>query len=208
MKRSNLGNIVFIALVILTVAVWVVFPPHREGTENYLRYQIGMTLGSVMIVLMSFSLFLSTRPRWAEPYFGGLDKMYITHRRTSTSAFLLMFLHLLVVPITFVNLRLGNYLAIIAFLGIVTIVLTTIAPRIAFLNRLTGNTYDGWKNLHRYIGIFFIIGFIHSLTVNALSAFVAINWTQLFLSLALFHIFTLKCLAAFLKNMCRIQLSL
>ncbi len=180
MKKQNLGNLVVILFVLITLGVWVAFPPLPGEANNYARAYAGEVLGSIMIVLMSFSLFLSTRPRWAEPYFGGLDKMYITHRRTSTSAFLLMFLHLLVVPITFVNLRLGNYLAIIAFLGIVTIVLTTIAPRIAFLNRLTGNTYDGWKNLHRYIGIFFIIGFIHSLTVNALSAFVAINWTQLF----------------------------
>ncbi len=180
MKKQNLGNLVIILFVLITVGVWVAFPPLPGEANNYVRAYAGEVLGSIMIVLMSFSLFLSTRPRWAEPYFGGLDKMYITHRRTSTSAFLLMFLHLLIVPITFVNLRLGNYLAIIAFLGIVTIVLTTIAPRIAFLNRLTGNTYDGWKNLHRYIGIFFIIGFIHSLTVNALSAFVAISWTQLF----------------------------
>jgi predicted ferric reductase len=83
-----------------------------------------------MIMLMSFSLFISTRPRWAEQFFGGLDKMYMTHRRTSTSAFLLMFVHLLTVPITIVNLRIGNYLGMIAFLGIVAIVLPTLAPRI------------------------------------------------------------------------------
>ena len=75
MKR-NLGNIIFTILVLLTIVVWVVFPPHSEGVENYLRYHVGMTIGSVVIVLMSFSLFISTRPRWAEPYFGGLDKMY------------------------------------------------------------------------------------------------------------------------------------
>jgi predicted ferric reductase len=92
----------------------------------------------------------------------------------------LLFVHLLTVPITTVNLRLGNYLAMIAFTGIVTIVLITLAPRIPFLNRLSGGTYEGWKNLHRYIGIFFIIGFIHSLTVNALNALIAISWVQIF----------------------------
>lgn len=179
MKR-NPGNLVIVTLVILTVIIWILFPPASEGVENYARAYAGEMLGSLVIVLMSFSLFLSARPKWAEPYFGGLDRMYSTHRRTSTSAFLLMFLHLLVVPITVMNLRLGNYLAMIAFLGIVAIVLPTLAPRIAFLNRLTGNTYEGWKKLHRFIGIFFITGFIHSLTVNAPSAFIAINWTQIF----------------------------
>ena len=113
MKR-NIGNIIIIVLVLVTVIVWAVFPPEREGVENYVRYQVGMTIGSVVIALMSFSLFISTRPRWAEPYFGGLDKMYMTHRHTSTAAFLLMFVHILIVPLHLVNLAIGNYLAIVA----------------------------------------------------------------------------------------------
>ena len=184
MKR-NLGNVVFIVLVVATILVWAVFPPEREGVENYARYQIGMTLGSLVIVLMSFSLFLSTRPRWAEPFFGGMDKMYQTHRRTSTSAFLLMFVHLLIVPLHLVDLAVGNYLAIISFLGFIAIVLPTLAPRVPFLNKLTGNTYEGWKRLHSFIGIFFILGYVHSITVRAPTAGVAINWNQIFVFLGI-----------------------
>lgn len=183
MKR-NLGNLVLIILVLVTVIVWAVFPPEREGVENYARYQVGMTLGSVMLALMSFSLFLSTRPRWAEPYFGGLDKMYMTHRYTSTAAFLLMFVHIVIVPLHITNLALGNYLAITAFLGLVAIVLPTLAPRVPYLNRLTGETYEGWKKLHRYIGIFFILGYLHSITVRAPSS-LAINWNQIFVFLGI-----------------------
>jgi predicted ferric reductase len=185
MKRSNIGNLVFIALVVLTIIVWIVFPPQREGTENYLRYHISMTIGSVMIALMSFSLFLSTRPRWAEPYFGGLDKMYITHRYTSTSAFLLMFVHIVIVPLHIFDLALGNYLAIVAFLGFIAIVLPTLSPRIPYLSKLTGGTYEGWKKLHRYIGIFFILGYLHSITVDAPTTKVAINWNQIFVFLGI-----------------------
>ena len=178
--KQKLGNFTVIAFVLLTVMVWLVFPPINNGAENFTRAYAGEVLGSLLIVLMSCSLFLSTRPKWAEPYFGGLDKMYITHRKTSTSAFLLMFVHLLTVPISTTNLRLGNYLAMISFLGIVAIVLPTLAPRIPFLSKLTNSTYEGWKKLHRFIGIFFITGFIHSLTINGLSAFIAINWVQIF----------------------------
>jgi predicted ferric reductase len=91
-----------------------------------------------------------------------------------------MFVHLLTVPISTTNLRLGNYLAMISFLGIVAIVLPTLAPRIPFLSKLTNSTYEGWKKLHRFIGIFFITGFIHSLTIKGLDAFIAINWVQIF----------------------------
>ncbi len=185
MKRNNIGNIIFIALVLLTVIVWILFPPHNDGKEEYFRYQVGMIIGSMMIVLMSFSLFLSTRPRWAEKFFGGLDKMYQTHRRTSTSAFLLMFVHILIVPIHIFDFKLGNYFGIVAFLGLIAIVLPTLAPRIPFLNRLTGQTYEGWKKLHGFIGIFFILGYLHSITVKAPTTSIAINWNQIFVFLGI-----------------------
>lgn len=181
MKRSNTGNLVIFASVFLTIVVWFVFPPHADGSDTFVRRYAGEILGSMVIVLMSFSLFLSTRPKWAEPYFGGLDKMYITHRRVSTVAFLLLFVHLLTVPISINDMRIGNYIAIVAFIGIVSIVLVTLAPRIPFLSKfLTGGTYDGWKRIHRFIGIFFILGFIHSLTVKALDALIPITWVQMF----------------------------
>ena len=184
MKR-NLGNIVIIILVVLTIAIWIVFPPESEGVQNYGRAYAGEVLGSLMILFMSCSLFISTRPKWAEVYFAGLDKMYMTHRRTSTSAFLLMFVHVLTVPISIMNLRIGNYLGMIAFLGILAIVLPTLAPRIPFLGRLAGKDYEDWKKLHRYVGIFFFIGYLHSISVNAPSAKVAINWTQIFVILGI-----------------------
>ena len=180
MKRY-IGNVVIVGFVILTVIVWFLFPPEYDGRPNFERQYAGEIIGSVNIVLMSFALFLSTRPKWAEPYFGGLDKMYITHRQIATTAFLLIFIHVLTVPISVTGWKLGNYLAVIAFTGIVSIVLVSLAPRITFLNKLTGGTYEGWKRLKRFIGIFFILAFIHSLTIgNPLHAFIAINWVQLF----------------------------
>lgn len=191
MKR-HIGNIVIILSVVLTVIVWFVFPPVNDGRANFERQYAGEIIGSINIVLMAFALFLSTRPKWAEPYFGGLDKMYITHRQVATAAFLLIFVHVLTVPISVSGWALGNYLAVISFVGIVSIVLVTLAPRVAFLNKLTGGTYEGWKNLKRYIGIFFILGFIHSLTIgNPLDAFIAINWVQLFFILgAISYLYT------------------
>lgn len=176
----NIGNLTIIALVILNIVVWLVFAPVYDGDPNFLRKYAGEVIGSNNIVLMACSLFLSTRPKWAEKYFGGLDKMYVTHRHTGTAALLLIFVHVLTVPITTTGWRLGNYLAVISFAGIVSIVLITLAPRIPFLNRLTGSDYEDWKKLKRWIGIFFILGFFHSLTVDALDARIAITWTMIF----------------------------
>jgi predicted ferric reductase len=180
MKR-NIGNLVIIALVVLTVVVWIVFPPENDGRDKFLRQYVGEVIGSINIVLMACSLVIAARPKWAEPYFGGLDKMYMTHRHTSTAALLLIFVHVLTVPISLSGWVLGNYLAVIAFIGIVSIALVSLSPRIPFLNRITGGTYEGWKRLKKYIGIFFILGFIHSLTIrDPLDAFIAINFVQVF----------------------------
>jgi predicted ferric reductase len=177
---QHIGNLTIIALVILNIVVWLVFPPVYDGDPNFLRKYAGEVIGSNNIVLMACSLFLATRPKWAEKYFGGLDKMYITHRHTGTAALLLIFVHVLTVPISTTGWRLGNYLAVISFAGIVSIVLITLAPRIPFLNRLAGADYEDWKKLKRWIGIFFILGFFHSLTVDALDARTAITWTMIF----------------------------
>jgi predicted ferric reductase len=197
--KQKLGNIFIILMVVLTVVVWVVFPPIYDGRENFIRTYAGEVLGSTLIVLMSFSLFLAARPKWAEPYFGGLDKMYVTHRHTSTAAFLLIFVHIITVPIS-TNWVLGNYLAVIAATGIITLVLISLAPRIPFLNKLTGGTYEGWKNLKKFIGIFFIIGFIHALTIDALDAFIAINWVQLFFILGTASYLYTEVLGGFFKK--------
>lgn len=180
MRKSNVGNLVIFICVFLTVIVWIVFPPVNDGRENFLRQYVGEVIGSINIVLMAFSLLISARPKWAEPFFGGLDEMYVTHRRTSTMAFLLILVHVLTVPISLVW-KLGNYLAVIAFLGIVPLALLSLAPRIPFLNKMTGGTYEGWKKLKRFIGVYFIIAFIHSLTIpSPLHALIPISWVQIF----------------------------
>jgi predicted ferric reductase len=197
--KQKLGNIFIILMVVLTVVVWLAFPPVDDGRENFIRTYAGEVLGSILIVLMSFSLFLAARPKWAEPYFGGLDKMYVTHRHTSTAAFLLIFVHVITVPIS-THWVLGNYLAVIAAAGISTLVLISLAPRIPFLNKLTGGTYEGWKNLKKFIGIFFILGFIHALTIDALDALTAITWVQLFFILGTVSYLYTEVLGGFFKK--------
>src|SRR5258706_13741187 len=97
MKR-NIGNLFIIACVVLTVVVWFVFPPENDGRANFARQYAGEIIGSVNIVLMASALFISTRPKRAGTYFGGLDKMYINHRPGPTIAFLFNFLLVLTGP--------------------------------------------------------------------------------------------------------------
>ncbi|MBI5935013.1 MAG: ferric reductase-like transmembrane domain-containing protein [Chloroflexi bacterium] len=200
MRKSNLGNLAIIVSLILTIIVWIVFPPVNDGRENFIRQYVGEIIGSINIVLMSFSLLISARPKWAEPYFGGLDKMYVAHRRTSTAAFLLILVHVLTVPIS-LDWKLGNYLAVIAFLGIVPLALISLAPRIPWLGKLAGNSYERWKKLKRFIGVYFIIAFVHSLTVpHPLEALIAISWVQVFFIIGLVSYLYTELFGRFFKK--------
>jgi predicted ferric reductase len=87
--EKQAGNLVIIALAVLNILVWFVFPPVNDGRQNFERAWAGEILGSTVIILMASALILSTRSKWAEPFFGGLDKMYLSHRRAAVSAFLL-----------------------------------------------------------------------------------------------------------------------
>jgi predicted ferric reductase len=203
--KKGVGNVVIVILVLVTILLWVTFPPppypENNVGRNYPRQFAGEVIGSVVMVLMACSLFLAARPKWAEPFFGGLDRMYLTHRRCSESAFLLLFAHVLTVPIsTHREFPLGGYIGLIAFPGIVTIVLMTIAPRITFLNKLTGGTYKGWKRLHRFIGIFFILGYLHSLTLGSLTLEVQRKWLDLFFFLGTGSYLYTELLGRFFKK--------
>lgn len=178
MRQRQFGHLIILALVFLNFILWLVFPPIDDGRPNFLRAYAGEVLGSTVIILMACGLVLAARPAWAESYFGGLDKMYIAHKQVNTTAFLLLFVHLLTVPITTDRLLPGTPLAIVAFAGIVVLVLLTLSPRIPLLSNLTHASYDKWKKTHRFIGIFYVIGFVHSLLVNPLSAIVAFSYVQ------------------------------
>jgi hypothetical protein len=51
--KQNIGNLVIIALVILNIIVWLVFPPVNDGRANFLRQYAGEVIGSNNIILMA-----------------------------------------------------------------------------------------------------------------------------------------------------------
>ena len=56
-------------------------------------------ISSTAMVLMAVALFISTRPRYLESFFGGLDKMYQSHKKAALASLLLIVAHFLVMPL-------------------------------------------------------------------------------------------------------------
>lgn len=82
--------------IALTCAVgWPAFAG-AQGEDGNVAF--GLWVGAVSIMLMAWSFILAVRPKLFEPFFGGLDSMYRSHRWTGALAVVFMFLHTSVEP--------------------------------------------------------------------------------------------------------------
>jgi len=162
------GKALIAFLVLGNIGLWVAFPPADDGTRpDFFRQYLGEMIGATMMLLMAVALLLSTRLRFLEPLFGGLDKVYAAHRNIGIIAGLPLPLHFLVVPLA-EEIPPGRAPGYIAFGGLLALILLSLAPRLPVVRKLIRIPYRGWRISHRFIGIFFIMGTAHMLLVDAL----------------------------------------
>lgn len=167
MRKQNLGNWAIAALIAINILLWLVFTPRSNLYPQYGLQVFAEMLSSSAVILFSCGLLLSNKPRILEPYFGGLDKMYVTHKTIAILAVILILFHQMFVPKTGIAGP-GVWLGMAAFAGILALVLITIGPRVPLLSQITRFTYDGWRKVHRFMGLFFILGIAHMLMVEPL----------------------------------------
>ncbi|MGM0867593.1 MAG: ferredoxin reductase family protein [Bacillota bacterium] len=168
-NRRHFGNILIAVIPFINIALWIVFPPIDDGTRsNYFSQYLGEIIGSTMMLMMAITLLLSTRFRFIEPLFGGLDKMYLSHRNAGVTAFLLLILHYLITPIAPSYVPPGRAPGYIAFFGFVILIIITLAPRLPVIRKFVKISYRRWRVSHKFIGIFFIMGTAHVLLVDSL----------------------------------------
>ncbi len=170
-----LGNLGIFVVCAINVLLWAVFPPaDPTGHFQYLPQVTAEIFSSTAMVMMSCSFILANKPRLLEPFFGGLDQMYISHKNIAILAMVFLFGHFWIVPHT-VNLTLGRVLGMTAFIGIGGSILLALAPRIPLAGKYLRLTYDQWKFLHRFVGVFFIIGMIHLTQVDNIAKYAVAN---------------------------------
>ncbi len=150
---------------------------------------------------MALNQYLAARPRYLEPLFGGLDRMYHFHRQLGMFALALILVHYFVTP-DFQGKQLTSGLNSLAkeagewgFRGLLVLIAISLVKKIPFTKYEV--PYHLWRNSHRFIGIFFILIAFHqffikrpaqftatSLLANYLLFFAALGigsylWTQL-----------------------------
>ncbi len=166
MKR-NLGIYFIAGLVAVNVLLWIFFGPTTGHSTDFALQKVAETFSSSAVILIACTLVLANKPRWLEPYFGGLDRMYIVHKNINILALLLLLVHLIIVPNSGKQGP-GLWLAWITYPTMLLLVLITIAPRVPLISRFVRLAYHQWKKVHKYMGVLFLMGVTHALMVEPL----------------------------------------
>lgn len=145
----------------------------NEGENPFMRV-LGEVLASWVITVFGFNLLMATRAHWVERIFGGLDKMYLIHRRGGMIAVALLFLHFVIVPKD-PGFTIGKPLGFIAMILIFLGVLLSAAP--FFKQRIP---YRKWLTVHRLMGPFYVVGVSHALLVPTLTSHLPLVRTYVF----------------------------
>lgn len=165
-----------IIIVGATLAIWLVSKWYYEDWfVNPYKY-IAKTASLTATVLMCCCIVLSTRWRFLERFFGGLDKVYQVHKRIGRWAFFLILFH----PVFLAIDRLpdvsaflqamwfylpegdrylwGQDVGLIALMGFTALITLTLWVKIP---------YHRWKRTHEYLGLVLLIVCAHVFLVNA-----------------------------------------
>lgn len=157
---------VLIALAILAGAILGAQTYAPFGAES----AFSIAIGAAAIVAMSASMILAARPRLVEPFFGGLDRMYVIHKWLGVAALLLMVLHDQIEPDIEDFLRetslgeLAEELGEIAFYGFVGLIAISWVKRIPFTSLEL--PWPLWRFTHRFMGLLFAIAAFHQLAID------------------------------------------
>lgn len=187
-----------LAIVFITIGLWLL----RTGKTNLILTQplfaLAQIVGLVGIVLLALNLLLSARTRLINRWLGGLDKMYLWHRWTGQTAFVLMLAH----PLFFLLSALPNFeliktyfvwgqywpytfgsMALWGFIILIGLTLVSILP------------YHIWKMTHRFMIVPFWLSAVHAFlagsdlaSLNPLAIWIG-SWLVLGSALYIYKVF-------------------
>jgi len=124
---------------------------------------VGEVFSSWVVTVFAFNFLMATRLRWVERLFGGLDKMYLIHRRAGVIAVLLLGAHFVFVPRDLTEFTVGKPLGFWAFLLMLVGVVLAAAPPLK--KKLP---YGRWLKSHRLMGPLYVVALVHAAKVSSL----------------------------------------
>lgn len=174
---SRLGWPLLVVLCSLPLVEWIINQPLASRFDGPVTtmLSLGQVMGIVGLTMFSFNLLLTTRIKWFEDLFGGLNKVFIAHHIIGGVAVILLLAHPVFLALRLVpsglreaalllvpgpgNLPVAS--GIIALLGLIILMFVT------FYTKLP---YKIWLITHKLLGPVFLLATLHVIfTPNGLS---------------------------------------
>lgn len=168
MQNTKKSLWLFWAVVILSIPLWLLSEPETSFRHNKeFFYVFGSQFFAIIgLAMIALSFVLSTRIKFLEKNFGGLDKMYLTHHTFAKYGFIFILIHALLLAIRWIpentekalryllpeHERIEVDIGVYALYGFLIIIFFTLVVKLP---------YDKWKILHKFTGVFFILAVLH-----------------------------------------------
>lgn len=163
--RTIKQEIYFPIIIAIHLVIWWIDLTFYKGSYDYTSLNIaGEIFSSWVVTVFAANFLMATRAKWVEKMFGGLDKMYMIHRRSGIIAVVLLILHFIVVPRN-PEFTIGKPMGLYALVLILVGVIISAAP--IFKRKIK---YNKWLIFHKLMGIFYILGIAHSFFVPTLTS--------------------------------------
>lgn len=124
---------------------------------------LGEVLSSWVVTVFAANFLMATRAKWVEKIFGGLDKMYMIHRRSGIIALILLIAHFVIVPRDLVAFNVGKPLG---FYALILILIGVVLSAVPFFKKKL--PYHKWIKIHKLMGLFYVMAVIHGAMVHSL----------------------------------------
>jgi len=170
--KTFLGWITIILLSLIPVYLWFKFGAGIEDFKTFgdSVHSIGELFGLIGITMFAITFILSTRIKFIEDVFGGLDKVYIVHGILAGTALILILLHPIFLVLKFIPsdiMLAASYLLPSSYwsvnLGMIALVGMIILIHITLFTKVK---YHKWKFTHEFLGLVFFLVVLHAFLVR------------------------------------------
>ncbi len=174
--KRTLGWIVLLALSLIPIYLLFAFGPAGNELSDYssVTHTLGEVFGLVGMTMFALTFVLSTRIKWIEDVFGGLDKVYLAHGILGGTALIVILAHPIFLVLKFIPsdfVTAAMYLlpssfwsvnfGIIALLGMVILIGITLFSKMK---------YHRWKFTHEFLGLIFLFAVFHIFLVRGVAS--------------------------------------
>lgn len=164
-KRLLAWVVIVVLAIVPVILLFTLGPEKHLTTFSEITHNLGQMAGLIGVTIFAITFILSTRIKFIEDAFGGLDKVYIAHGILGGVALGLILLHPVLLVLKFIPAdfyKAAIYLlpssywsvnfGIIAILSLIGLIYVTLYTKIK---------YHNWKFSHKFLGLVFIFAILH-----------------------------------------------